>query len=244
MENKIAFCQRCGVRFLLLFAWFASSLPLGAQSWTNYEERWYDHNYHYYSIPVTLVAIERTHIHPKNIYLRTVISFQGERIFFIASQTTNHFDYGGSRIFLGTDCDSALRKLKDFHSMLLMPDGTRDTLRNDGYTCFLQVKDDPKYGKLLVTRRINDGGRVSFDDHMFGMLEEALINYDEEAVSSFPHKNLINRDEIKDEIKRYKELEQFVIPFKDIRFCYTSEFYDLFRTRIKEYRKDLRQLRR
>ena len=231
--------KRCiSIAILLVLAFSAS-----AQSWTALTERLYKHNAHYDIVPETLVAIEGNQIHPEDISVETAIAMNGERFFYIYSETTNQLDFF-SKIFLGTDAESAIQTLRDFRAMLDMPNGTRDTIENDGYKCFLLVCDDSRYGKLLVTRRINDGGTVTFNDVMLDILEDALEGYDEASVSCFPHYELSERNDIKSEVARYKALASFVIPFKDIRFCYTPEFYDMFRLRIKEYKADLRALKR
>lgn len=203
----------------------------------------YRHTVHPKTTPTFLVSFRMPTIHEEDIDLKTAIAVNGDRIFYLHAETTNFLDYG-SKIFLGTDAQGAMLMLRALHSMLDLPDGTRDTIPNDGYTCYLLVRDDPSYGKLLITRRVNDGGIVTLNDEMLTLLEDAFSNYDEETVSCFPHIQYDNKEDIKGEISRYRSMLWNAPGHKDATFYYVWDFRELFKQRIKEYQADLRAMRR
>lgn len=153
-----------------------------AQSWSAYDQRLYRHEARYGISPSTLVEIAPSKIHPRSI---------------------NRLDFN-SKIFLGLTQESALQSVGRFREMLLLSPGARNTLKNDGYTLFTIIKESEESGRLLVTRRINDGGTVTFSIDMLDMLEDALVCYDEEEDLSFPYKQPVSREEA--EIARYKEM--------------------------------------
>ena len=225
---------------------FVAGYDSSAQKWNLLGPQWYDHIRDYDFKADTIVAIKRNIIHPKDIICWTIMCLNGERAYFLVSESPNECDLGIPKIFLGTDAQSALQTIKDFHTSMSRPEGMIDTIPNDGYICFHWAKEDPKYGKLLVMRRVNDGGTVTLDERMFWMLEDALSNFDESTLASFPHLALDSKEEIEAEIKSYKErLELTTVPApRKEGPLYTDAFAKLFRQRIKEYKADLRAMRR
>ena len=221
-----------------------------AQTRTTPTERWYDHLENTLGAPAdTLVGIQRNKIHPQDLFMVTFIAINKERAFFIESETTNQFDYGGSRIFLGTDFETAKKTLGDFHAMLFQPSGTSDTLRNDGYTLYIRVEDNPTKGRVLVTQRIHDGGTVTFNEEMFWMLEDAMSEYDPNTSTTFLHRHFDTREEIESAIEKYtlrntKSCIRRTIRQKPNAPLYTHGFSELFEKRMKEYKSDLRRIKR
>ena len=158
-------------------------------------------------------------------------------VFFLYTQTPK--DLKRFRFHLGTGVEESLQTIEHLREFLKQPANTAETVPNYNSETEIRVVSSVRQGHILKFWNREQDGFVYVTAQTLSILEDALRHWDDAAESAFAKKSLSDSKAINDEITKYKKRLAFKHS-KPSTADYSPSYRKLFRQRINEYKKDLR----
>ena len=156
---------------------------------------------------------------------------------FLYTQTPK--DLTRFRFHLGTGVEESLQTIEHLREFLKQPANTAETVPNYNSETEIRVVSSVRQGHILKFWNREQDGFVYVTAQTLSILEDALRHWDDAAESAFAKKSLSDSKAINDEITKYKKRLAFKHS-KPSTADYSPSYRKLFRQRINEYKKDLR----
>jgi len=164
----------------------------------------------------------------------------GGHVFYLYTQTPK--DLTRFQFHLGTSAEESLQTIERLREFLKQPANTTEMVQNYNSQTEIKVVSSARQGHILKFWNQEQDGFVYVTAQTLSIMEDALRNWDETARSSFAKKELTTSRAINDEITKYKKRLNFKHS-KPSTADYSPSYRKLFNQRIREYKKDLRNLR-
>lgn len=164
----------------------------------------------------------------------------GGYVFYLYTQTPK--DLTRFRFHLGTGAEESLQTIERLREFLKQPANTTEMVQNYNSQTEIKVISSVRQGHVLKLWNQEQDGFVYVTAQTLGIMEDALRHWDDEAGTAFAKKNLTSSKAINDEITTYKKRLNYKRS-KPSTADYSPSYRKLFRQRIREYQKDLRNLR-
>lgn len=163
----------------------------------------------------------------------------GGYVFFLYTQTPK--DLTRFRFHLGTTAEESRETIEKLREFLKQPVNTTETVQNYNSQTEIKVVSSARQGHILKFWNREQDGFVYVTAQTLSIMEDALRHWDDAAESAFAKKELSDSKAINDEITKYRKRLDFKHS-KPSTADYSPSYRKLFKQRIKEYKKDLRNL--
>lgn len=161
----------------------------------------------------------------------------GGYVFYLYTQTPK--DLTRFRFHLGTGAEESLQTIERLREFLKQPANTTEMMQNYSSQTEVKVVSSVRQGHILKLWNQEQDGFVYVTAQTLGIMEDALRHWDDAAGTAFAKKKLNTSKAINDEITTYKKRLNYKRS-KPSTADYSPSYRKLFRQRIREYKKDLR----